>query len=167
MHPGAIKGAHDATGRGCSEARCRTRATSAARNPEDPGALAGCGQRRQAERVMVRQHRQTEIHYIKPASIPNYRACLPDISLQFKQSLPNTPKLQIHRESGPAVKRLLHAAWGSARLRRSDFSSEFLVTPMRATRLQLRCNPDSRVGGAYTSSPSNLQFGEADGDAPV
>lgn len=97
----------------------------------------------------------------------NYQACLPDISLQFKQSLPNTPKLQIHREIGPAAKRLLPATWGNARLQRSDFSSEFLVTSMRATRLQLRCNPDSRVGGAYTSSPSNLQFGEADGDAPV
>jgi hypothetical protein len=51
-----------------------------------------------------------------------------------------------------------------------DLSLNFKLscpTPLRAIRLQLRCNPDSRKDDAYTSFPSNLQIGEADGDAPV
>ena len=56
---------------------------------------------------------------------------------------------------------------GRARLRRSGLSCDFPATSMRTTRLQLRCNPGSCVGGAYTSFPLNLQFGEAGGDAPV
>lgn len=38
---------------------------------------------------------------------------------------------------------------------------------LRVIRLQQRCNLDSRGNGAYTSFPSYLRIGEADGDAPV
>jgi hypothetical protein len=37
----------------------------------------------------------------------------------------------------------------------------------RAIRSQQRCDLDSRRNDAYTSFPSNLQIGEAGGDAPV
>jgi hypothetical protein len=40
-------------------------------------------------------------------------------------------------------------------------------TFMRVIRLHQRCNLESRRSAAYTSFPSNLQIGEADGDAPV
>lgn len=51
-----------------------------------------------------------------------------------------------------------------------DFILEFqaiFTNIVRAFRLQLRCNPDWREDGAYTSFPSNLRIGEAGGHAPV
>ncbi|MGH8809704.1 MAG: hypothetical protein ACREX0_17665 [Noviherbaspirillum sp.] len=75
----------------------------------------------------VQQNWQTVVNHINQQASP-MGACLPELSLTFKQSYP---------------------------------------TPMRATRLQQRCNPDARKDDAYTSFPSNLQIGEADGDAPV
>jgi hypothetical protein len=117
---------------------------------------------------MVRQNRQTEIHYIKPTSIPKLPGVLAGHILTIQAIFAQHPEATDSSRNLPGCEALAACHMGgSARLRRSGFSSEFLVTPMRATRLQLRCNPDSRVGGAYTSSPSNLQFGEADEDAPV
>ena len=46
-------------------------------------------------------------------------------------------------------------------------SKQSCSTSLRVIRLQQRCNLDSRRDGAYTSFPSNLQIGEADGDSPV
>ena len=46
-------------------------------------------------------------------------------------------------------------------------SKQSCSTSLRAIRLQQRCNLDSRRSDAYTSFLSNLQFGGADGVAPV
>jgi hypothetical protein len=46
-------------------------------------------------------------------------------------------------------------------------SKQSIPALLRAIRLQLRCNPDSRRNVRTRFFPSNLQFGRADGDAPV
>jgi hypothetical protein len=46
-------------------------------------------------------------------------------------------------------------------------SKQSIPALLHAIRLQLRCNPDSRKNVRTRFFPSNLQFGRADGDAPV
>jgi hypothetical protein len=75
------------------------------------------------------------------SSLPGNQACLPDISLQFKQSLPNTPKLQIRQQYDPAAKRFI-----ACHIRQRTASAIRLL-------LKLPCNPDARDPAATAVQP--------------